>query len=134
MNEQLPEPIKFRERIIREDDLLNSRTTVFLITNGLLLTTVGITGDELFRMLISVLGFLVTISWVIFSWQNWKVIKNLTIEYRKHYKSDYIEEIVQNSMFKPGWRRPTDLIAKVLPMVFLLTWIAVLVGYGWRLT
>lgn len=134
MSEQLPEPIKFRERIIREDDLLNSRTIVFLVTNGLLLTTVGIAGDELFRMLISILGLLVTISWLIFSWQNWRVIKNLTAEYRKHYKNDYIEKIVQNSMVKPGWKRPTDLIAKVLPAVFLLTWIAVLLVHIWRLS
>jgi len=35
-DEKIPEAQEFRERIVREDDLLDSRTTLFLVTNGLL--------------------------------------------------------------------------------------------------
>ncbi len=127
MNDDLPTANEFRHRIMREDDLLNTRTTVFLITNGLLLTAVGISSDFIIRLIVSILGTIITICWIICSWQNWKVIKYLTIEYRNKYRNNYIENIVQSAMFKPGWRRPTNIIAKLLPNSFLLTWIAILV-------
>jgi len=126
MSRDIPEASEFRQRIMREDDLFNTRTTVFLITNGLLMTAVGISDDFAIRLLISILGTIVTISWMIFSWQNWNVIRQLTIEYRKHHSENYIESIVQKALFKPGWKRPTDLIAKPLPIMFLITWIVLL--------
>jgi len=126
MSEDIPEASEFRQRIMREDDLFNTRTTVFLITNGLLITAVGISWDFAIRLLISILGTIVTISWMIFSWQNLNVIRQLTIEYRKCHSENYIENIVQKAMFKPGWKRPTDLIAKPLPIMFLVTWIVLL--------
>lgn len=127
MNENIPDASEFRQRITREDDLLNKRTTVFLVTSGLLMTAVGISDDLVFGLIISMLGTIVTIFWVILSWQNWNVIKQLTIEYRKHHSENYIENIVQRAMFKPGWRRPTDLIARPIPFIFLIAWISLLV-------
>ena len=123
---KIPEAVDFRKRIMREDDLLNSRTTLFLVTSGLLLTAVGLSTNPFIGLLLTVLGILVTIAWSICSWQNWKVIKHLTIEYRECHKENYIENIVHGAMFKPGWKRPTDLIAKPLPYVFLVTWIVLL--------
>ena len=122
-----PSAKTFRKRIMREDDMLQSRTSVFLITNGLLLATFGISDDTLIRSIISLLGIIVTVSWALTSWQNWRVIKDLTIDYRMKHNRNYIENIVQNAMFKPGWRRPTDLIAKLLPFTFLTTWLILLV-------
>lgn len=126
MSENIPEASEFRQRIIREDDLFNTRTTVFLITNGLFITSVGISEHLAIRLLISILGIIVTISWMIFSWQNLNVIRQLTIEYRKCHPENYIENIVQKALFKPGWKRPTELIAKPLPIMFLVTWIILL--------
>lgn len=133
MNKNIPDASEFRQRIMREDDLLNTRTTVFLVTNGLLLTAVGISDEFLFRLILSILGTIVTILWLILSWQNWNVIKQLTIEYRKRHSENYIEGIVQKALFRYGWRRPTNLIALPIPIIFLMTWIALLVIYSLKL-
>jgi hypothetical protein len=133
MSERIPEASEFRQRIVHEDDLLNSRTIVFIATNGLLMTAVGVSDDFAFRLVISILGIIITISWMILSWQNWNVIRQLTIEYRKHYSENHIENIVQKAMLKPGWRRPTDLIAKPIPIMFLITWIVLLLIHGLKL-
>ena len=126
MSKDIPDGSEFRQRIMREDDIFNTRTTVFLVTNGLLMTAVGISDDFAIRLLISILGTIVTVSWMMFSWQNLNVIRQLTIEYRKHHPENYIENIVQKAMFRPGWKRPTDLIAKPLPIMFITTWIVLL--------
>ena len=132
MAEQVPEATKYRERIVREDDLLNSRTVLFLVTNGLLLTAVGLGEDRLVRILICILGTIITIAWLMTSYQNWRVIAKLTASYRTHHASDHIEDIVQCALFKPGWKRPTDLIAKVIPRVFQIVWTCILVLSVWR--
>jgi hypothetical protein len=116
-----------RKRIEKEDSLLNSRTSVFLITGSLLLTAFGVSDDTVIRFIISILGILVTLAWGICSMQNWKVIKNLTTIYVKTNTEDITEKIVQAALFHPGWRRPTDLIARVLPLIFLCAWVALLV-------
>ena len=133
MSERIPEASEFRQRIIREDDLLHARTIVFLVTNGLLMTAVGISDDFAFRLVISILGIMVTISWMIVSWQNWNVIRQLTSEYWKQHPEDPIENAVQKALLKPGWRRPTNLIAKPIPTMFLITWIALLLIHSLRL-
>jgi hypothetical protein len=125
---EIPEAKDFRERITREDDLFNTRTTVFLITNGLLLTSVGLSSlNGHIQLIISILGLIISIAWLICSLQTWKVIKNLNIEYIKHCKENYIEDIVQRAMFKSGWKRPTELIAKPLPVTFIIAWIVLLI-------
>jgi len=128
-DEKIPEAQEFRERIVREDDLLDSRTTLFLVTNGLLLTAIGLSKDNPIQILISVLGCIVTSGWILTSFQTWRVIRNLTRDYLKQYKRKYIEKIVRESMFKPGWRRPSNIIAIIIPIVFLITWICILLVY-----
>ena len=125
-DKKIPNEQDFRERIKREDDLLNTRTSLFLVTNGLFLAAVGLSFDPLIQLIIITLGLIITITWLISSWQNWKVIKHLTIAYRKDHHSNYIEEIVQNALFRSGWKRPTDLLAKPLPLAFMITWLVLL--------
>jgi hypothetical protein len=62
-----------RKRIEVEDELLNSRTTILLGTNGLWAAAVGISGDSPLRMGIPILGILLSIIWLMCSLQSWKV-------------------------------------------------------------
>ena len=132
VDEKIPEAQEFRERIVREDDLLEARTTLFLVTNGLLLTAVGLGKDTLVQILISLLSSIVTFGWIITSFQSWRVIRNLTKAYYTKYKQDYIEKIIRESMFKPGWRRPTNIVGLIIPNVFLITWICILLVYSFQ--
>jgi hypothetical protein len=128
-----PKRKDYRKIIIREEGLLNSYSSVFLITSGLLLTAFEISDDATARLILSFLGLIITITWSLCTWQNWKVINELTHDYRKIYNINYLEEIVQNAMFKSGWRRPAFLISRVLPIIFLLTWLLFFILHMLRL-
>ncbi len=124
-----PDAQSYRARIVREDDLLNSRTTLFLVTSGLLLTAVGLSQDRIIPVLISSLGIIVIVSWIVVSHQNKKVVATLTASYRKNHGDDYIEALVQGALSKSHALRPNGIVAIVLPRVFLVIWISIFIVY-----
>lgn len=128
-----PKRKDYRKRIIREEGLLNSYSSVFLITSGLLLTAFGISDDVTARLILSFLGLIMTITWSLCTWQSWKILTELNHDYRKIYNLNYLEEIVQNALFKSGWWRPAFLISKVLPIIFLITWLLFFILHMLRL-
>jgi ABC-type amino acid transport system permease subunit len=77
---------EIRKRIQVEDELLNSRTTIFLATNGLWAAAAGISTTFHLQIGIGILGVLVSTMWVMCSWQSWKVIRSLTRKYLKSLK------------------------------------------------
>ena len=122
---------QLRKRIEFEDGLLNSRTTIFLVTNGFWMAVIGVGGNvTVLHVGIAILGLLVSFLWSASSWQSWKVIKALSITVSKLKPPSSIEEIVQNALFAHGWKRPTDIQGRWLPLIFVGTWIIVL---GWLL-
>ena len=73
---------KIRSRIQIEDSLLNARTSIFLITNGLLLASLGAaSGSEPLKTFLTLLGLAISVPWAMCSWQSWKVIRRLTPSY-----------------------------------------------------
>lgn len=128
MTELTPYVNQIRKRIEIEDSLLNNRTTIFLATNGLWVAVVGIGSDAAIRLGIVVLGVLVSTMWVMCSWQSWRAISELTKEYLATASTNKIEVIMEmeaimkRSLWKPGWKRPTDILARWLPILFLIAW------------
>jgi len=121
------------KRIEIEDELLNSRTTILLGTNGLWAAAVGIGGDSPLRMGIGILGILLSIIWLMCSLQSWKVIKALTARYHRLLDpsddpNDEVEQIVQDHLAGQKWRRPTSILAQWLPILFLSVWVIFLGG------
>ena len=127
-----------RKRIEVEDELLNSRTTILLGTNGLWAAAVGIGNEGSLNIGIGILGLLLSIIWLMCSLQSWKVIKALTIRYHKlldpsNDRNDEVEQIVQDYLARQKWRRPTNILAQWLPILFLSVWIIFLGGSIGRL-
>jgi hypothetical protein len=116
----------YRKRITREDDLLNTRTGIFLVTNTLLMAASNISRTDL-RLPGFILGFFITIFWMMCSRQSLNVLKQLTIKYRRTYPSEQIENIVQNALPHKMWMRPTYILAVILPVMFIITWISFLI-------
>jgi len=122
MNEDSP----IRSRIRLEDQLLNSRTTIFLATNGLWIAAVGLSKEIPLRVAIAALSIVVSVIWVVCGLQSRNVIRELTK--RNLNESSEDEKIVRESLWKPSWyTSPTDLLAIVLPRLFLLIWIFLIV-------
>jgi len=130
---------KMRKRIEYEDELFNSRTTIFLATNGLWAAAVGVSNVFPLQIGIGILGVLVSIMWVMCSWQSWKVIRALTrkrlklLKDQAEYQAEYqVEEIVQDALWRPRYR-PTNILAKWLPILFLSIWVIFLGWLIWSL-
>lgn len=122
-----------RQRIETEDELLNTRTTIFLATNGLWAASVGVSTAQTLQVGIALLGIAVTVLWMISSWQSYCVVRALTIRYLKEldaapHTRKVIEDVVQGELRKWGHWRPSDIMAKWLPRSFLAIWLALLVA------
>ena len=118
---------KYRKRIAKEKNWLNKRTSVFLVTCGILLTTFGFSDEVTIRFIISIIGIFTTIFWIVTSRQSYKLIGNLTGEYRKEFEEDAIEHIVQISMPKAKRLHPAYIFATLLPYTFFIAWIVLLI-------
>jgi hypothetical protein len=74
-----------------------------------------------FKAFLTLLGLAISIPWAMCSWQSWKVIGRLT-QASALFTDDEVEKMVQSVLFRPGWKRPTDLLAILLPRVFMVAW------------
>jgi hypothetical protein len=114
---------RIQSRIDAEDSLLHSRTTIFLLTNGLLLATLGIETYGLFRLMFCFLGILVTIVWILVGWQCWRKICELHREHGKSFPDAIEVEISQRAAQVHSLIRITPLLGRWLPLIFLIAWI-----------
>jgi len=129
-----------RRRIEYEDGLLNTRTTIFIATNGLLLAAIGLGATGVLSYAISGLGLFVSVMWFLCGRRSLNILRKLTKEYLGQGRSDVedgdtlakIEKIVQDALGSHGWRRPTALIARGLPIVFLAGWMVIVAVLAWR--
>ena len=121
---------KLRRRIENEDALLNSRTTIFLATNGLWIAAVGFTADKQppgLDLVVRFLGLLVALLWKRCAWKSVSAIKELTKMYVSSCRDDAIDRAVRKAVGKPGLlNSPSDLIGRVLPSLFCVAWIVLL--------
>ena len=120
----------YRERIEHEDGLLNSRTGIFLVPAGLLITALSVATTEPLKTLICAVGFLTACIWWVCVWQSWLVIRSLTKAYLKEVADNPVEVVVKAALIGPGILRPTDLLARVLPAIFFLAWAAAAVVHA----
>ncbi len=138
---------EFRERIRLEDNLLNSRMNIFITLSALWLVVVSFIKDSTNNFTITLpfifIGILITIIWLVCSYQSRRVISFLTnivvtklkeieaSELAKRNKDEknlylnknFVEKTVQfalpNYIFKT---RPTDLLSIWLPSLILDGW------------
>ena len=104
---------RIRDRIDKEDGLLNSRTTIFLATNALLITATQISkNDPKTCMGIILFGLIVTFFWSLCSIQCWRVLNNLFEIYRTC--EDTIDENILKALC-PQYFRPNFLLGFWLP-------------------
>ncbi len=119
-----------RKRIVEEDTLLSSRTTIFLISNGFLLNALGVANNPSLKIIICLLGAVIAFIWAITSHQSWRVITALHEYYHELFPDDEInkkvfEVIKWKSTFGKTIFGPTELIALWLPLLILISWISI---------
>lgn len=111
-----------RARIEHEDSLLNNRTNLFLVVNGLGAVAVGLTSDNPSDIVMVVVIILANILWIIGSSQTTAVLKALTTEYI-NWANDPIDDIVRKSMKPwPRWMRNTSILGRYIPIIVTLGW------------
>ena len=111
-----------RARIEHEDDLLNSRTNLFLVVNGLGAVAVDLTSDKPSDIVMVVVILLANLFWIIGSSQSVSVIRALTDEYIDG-ADDPIDRVVRKSMRSwPKWMKNTSILGIYIPFIVTIGW------------
>jgi hypothetical protein len=116
--------IRLKQRIQREDDLINQRTNLFLIINGLGATAVGLGSVSGAKYLIVLVAIILNGFWFILSIQCLVIIFILTktlIDLRM--EDDLPEQIVQKVLGRSLIFRPNAILNIYIPMVITVAWI-----------
>ena len=115
-----------RERINREDGLLNSRTSIFLLLNGLAAVAVAdLATATNCCWLASLVAVVVNLLWFYCSRQCLKVLAAVTRCYLKVAKDDPVEELVQKVLGSHHFWRPNTILGVYLPGLAVVSWLAV---------
>ncbi|MBN1304875.1 MAG: hypothetical protein JXA13_10610 [Anaerolineales bacterium] len=111
-----------RSRWDKEDDLLLTRTGIFLTTNSILLAASRFNENLPLQVGVASLGLLLSILWLTTSWHSARVIKQLFLA-----SKDVMPKKVRNLYsVKPILFRPTTVFAFIVPSLIILGWIAYL--------
>ena len=111
-----------RARIKHEDHLLNNRTNLFLVVNGLGAVAIGLTQETPAAIMMTVVILLANIFWIIGCSQSVCVLKTLTSEYIQH-ADDPIDDLARKSMLPwPRWMRNTSILGRYIPILITLSW------------
>jgi len=116
-----------RKRWDKEDDLLLSRTGIFLTANSILLAASQLNDDFKLRIGITILSLLISILWLTTSWHSFNIIAMLFKRCKD--KMPNVEKELYH--IKPLWFRPNTVFCKLLPSLVILGW---LVYLYWNLT
>lgn len=117
---------RFRERIAYEDSLLNTRTSLFLVVNGLVAVAVRIDATISSTVMVMAVAILINSLWLVTAHKSLSVIKKLTVNYLNRLKDgpdDEIEKIVQEALHLPLWLRPTNILCHYIPFSVFLGWL-----------
>jgi|GEM_PF-5817451 len=121
-----------RDRWDKEDTLLLSRTSIFLMANSVLAAASQFQKDDEFRIGVSILSLVLTTLWMITSWHSANIISAL---YEKclHRTPAALKGIYNITPFRIKVLgkslitfRPTLVFGKLIPLVIFFGWIAYL--------
>jgi len=114
---------QLRHRIEREDELLNARTGIFLVVNGLTAVAVGIDQRFASRLLVAIVSALINVLWLVCSLKSRQVLKALTVHLLKRFPEHPVERIVQTALGSSHCIRPTTILSIYLPGLVALGWL-----------
>jgi len=121
---------QLKNRIQREDDLVNARINIFLVLNGLGAVAVSLSVSPGSKYLISLVGVAVNVLWIILSIQCLIIIFRLTKKLIDlGIEEDLAEQIVQSALSKTIMFRPNAILLIYIPFIILSAWV---VGF-WNL-
>ncbi len=116
--------IRLKQRIQREDDLVNQRTNLFLVINGVGAAAVGLGSTAGAKYLIVLVAVILNGFWLILSTQCLVIIFRLTktlIDFGM--EDDLAEQIVQKTLGRSLIFRPNAILNIYIPVVITVAWI-----------
>lgn len=111
-----------RRRWDSEDNLLVSRTGVFLTVNSIFFAASQLQDNLTFKIGVTILSLVISFLWLTTSWHSFNVIARLYREAEKYMP----EEAKCIYKIKPVFVRPNTVFGKLLPIVLILAWIVYL--------
>ena len=111
-----------RRRWDREDDLLVSRTGLFLTANSIFCAASQLQQDLEFKIGVAVVSLIISFLWLTTSWHSFNIIARLYRE-AKGCTTKAVPSIYE---IKPVFVRPNTVFGKLLPGLVILAWIVYL--------
>jgi hypothetical protein len=111
-----------RRRWDSEDNLLLSRTGIFLTANSILCAASQLQDNKTFQIGIAVISLTISFFWLTTSWHSFNIIATL---FRKA-KDCFPEHETAIFRIHPIFLRPNTVFGKYLPSVIVVAWIAYL--------
>ena len=125
---------EIRKRVEKEDTLFNSRSTIFLAINGIWLSAAGISSNSsIFQIILPASGIIISIFWYICSRQSISIIAGLNEKYLELEPDDELEDYINNRLSSNFSLRPTEIIGKWLPIIFMVVWIILFIYQSYQL-
>jgi len=122
----LHDPGAYRSRVEYEDQLLNSRSSIFLVVNGLGAVAVGLAPAVAAKLAITIVVVLINLLWVICVYQSFRFIRALSMRYRDLVPEDPIETLREETLGPRYWIRPTNILGIYIPVLVLVSWLLAL--------
>ncbi len=118
------EPSCYRHRIEYETNILNSRTNIVLVLNGLAAVAANLdSAPQHVIVVIAVVIILVNVLWIVCARESRHYLKKLTIAWWDAGPTP--DEKIRNKLTARSWRlSPTRFISFVVPVLLLMGWIA----------
>jgi len=115
--------VRCRARIEHEDGLLNDRTNIYLVVNGILAAAAALTHANRIAVIIGIVSILANLLWLSTGIQTASVIRSLTANYIEK-ADDPVDKIVRESIkCWPGMFRCTYILGIYMPALVLFGWL-----------
>ena len=109
-----------RERWNQEDNLLISRTSLFLTASAILCAVTQFQSDTGFRLAVVIISWLLSFFWIIISWHSTRIIFSLYKACKTAKMPSWDKSIIN---IKPLFNlRPTTVFGKVIPAMIFIGW------------
>jgi hypothetical protein len=114
---------QYRHRIAYEDQLAYARFNLVLVVNGFGALAVGFNQPIYTKLLLAIVMVVMNVLGTMAIRKTDEVIATLTRRFR-HEHHDPLEQLVQDALGQPDWRRPNQILLRIFPVVLTVGWIA----------
>ena len=116
-----------RARIEHEDNLLNQRTNIFLVANGLGAVAANLSSESNPNIIVVIVALIANFFWIWCGVQTLSAIYSLTSWYMKNAHDEIDKRVRKSLHWSPRRMRSSFILGLYLPIVVTFAWLVALI-------